>query len=265
MKVIILAGGFGSRLGSITDVIPKPMIEIGGKPILWHIMKIYSYYGYKDFVICLGYKGNVIKDYFYNFAEHNCDFTVDLKNDKVKYHNHCAEDWNVTLAETGLHTLKGGRIKRIAQYLDDDINMLTYGDGVANINIENLVDFHKAHNKMVTVTGVRPPSMFGEILQEKGRVLSFEEKPQTSKGYINGGFMIFNKEMLNHLSEEKNCDFEFNTLEKLAAQGEVMTYLHKDAWECADTVRDVDHLNKLWNKGEAFWNVWDKKKEEIYA
>ena len=263
MKVIILAGGFGSRLGSVTDLIPKPMIEIGGKPILWHIMKIYAHYGYKDFVICLGYKGNVIKDYFYNFAEHNCDFTVNLADNKITYHNHCAEDWNVTLVETGLNTLKGGRIKRIEKYLDDDVNMLTYGDGVINADINELVEFHKKHNKMVTVTGVRPPSMFGEILQEKGRVLSFEEKPQASKGFINGGFMVFNKEMLNHLSEDADCDFEFNTLEKLAAEGQVMTYLHRKDWECADTVRDVDHLNKLWKKDKAFWKVWDNNKGDV--
>jgi glucose-1-phosphate cytidylyltransferase len=263
MKVIILAGGFGSRLGSVTDLIPKPMIEIGGKPILWHIMKIYAHYGYKDFVICLGYKGDVIKDYFYNFAEHNCDFTVNLADNKITYHNHCSEDWNVTLVETGLNTLKGGRIKRIEKYLDDDVNMLTYGDGVINADINELVKFHKAHNKMVTVTGVRPPSMFGEILQEKGRVVSFEEKPQASKGFINGGFMVFNKEMLATLSEDADCDFEFNTLEKLAADGEVMTYLHRKDWECADTVRDVDHLNKLWKQGKAFWKVWDKNEGDV--
>lgn len=259
MKVIILAGGFGSRLGSITDVIPKPMIEIGGKPILWHIMKTYAHYGYKDFVICLGYKGNIIKDYFYNFAEHNCDFTVNLESNKITYHNHCSEDWNVTLVDTGLNTLKGGRIKRIEKYLDSDVNMLTYGDGVCNVDMNDLVRFHKEHGKMVTVTGVRPPSMFGEILQEKGKVVSFEEKPQASKGFINGGFMVFNKEMLNTLSEDVDCDFEFNTLEKLAAEGQVMTYLHRREWECADTVRDVDHLNKLWKNDEAFWKVWAGK------
>jgi glucose-1-phosphate cytidylyltransferase len=259
MKVVILAGGFGSRLGSITDVIPKPMIEIGGKPILWHIMKSYAHHGFKDFVICLGYKGDVIKDYFYNFAEHNCDFTVNMADNKITYHNHCAEDWNVTLVDTGLETLKGGRIKRIGKYLDGDTHMLTYGDGVCNVDLKDLLKFHQAHNKMVTVTGVRPPSMFGEIIQHNGRVLSFEEKPQASKGFINGGFMVFNKKMLDHLSEDADCDFEFNTLEKLAAEGEVMTYLHRREWECADTVRDVNHLNKLWEKDQAFWKVWDGK------
>ena len=265
MKVIILAGGFGSRLGSITDVIPKPMIEVGGKPILWHIMKIYAHYGYQDFVICLGYKGNSIKDYFYHFAQHTCDMTVNLKDRSVEYHNHCAEDWKVTLAETGLHTLKGGRIKRIAKYLDDDINMITYGDGVANIDINDLVEFHKSHNRVVTISGVRPPSAFGEIIQQDGQVQSFTEKPQVSEGFINGGFMVFNREMLDYLTEDEDCDFEFNVLEKLAADGQVMTYLHQNEWECADTVRDIKHLNKLWDNGQAFWKVWEDKPVEEYA
>ena len=265
MKVVILAGGFGSRLGSATDLIPKPMIEVGGKPILWHIMKIYAAYGYRDFVICLGYKGHVIKDYFLNFSEHTCDATVNLKSKQITYHNQCDEDWNVTLAETGLNTLKGGRIKRIEKYLDDDINMLTYGDGVANIDIDDLVAYHRSHQRMVTTTGVHPPSRFGEIVQQQGRMVSFKEKPQTSKGFINGGFMVFDKRMLNYLTADEDCDFEFNTLEKLAAQQEVMTYLHRGEWECADTVRDVNNLNKLWNNGQAFWNVWDRKLEEAYV
>ncbi|MFP4089797.1 MAG: glucose-1-phosphate cytidylyltransferase [Cyclobacteriaceae bacterium] len=265
MKVIILAGGFGSRLGSVTDIIPKPMVEIGERPILWHIMKTYAHYGFKDFVICLGYKGDVIKDYFYNFSKHNCDTTVSLKDNSVTYHNHCAEDWNVTLAETGLNTLKGGRIKRIEKYLDDDTNMLTYGDGVANINLPELLAYHESHQKIVTTTGVHPPSRFGEIVQEDGRMLSFKEKPQTSKGFINGGFMVFDRKMMDYLSTDEDCDFEFNTLEKLASKGEVMTYLHEGEWECVDTVRDVSHLNKLWKNGNAFWNVWDKKMEESYA
>lgn len=265
MKVIILAGGFGSRLGTVTDLIPKPMIEVGGKPILWHIMKTYATYGYCDFIICLGYKGNVIKDYFLNFTERTCDATINLKSKHITYHNQCDEDWNVTLAETGLNTLKGGRIKRIEKYLDEDINLLTYGDGVANVDIDDLVAYHRSHNRVVTTTGVHPPSRFGEIVQDEGRILSFKEKPQTSKGFINGGFMVFDRRMLDYLTTDENCDFEFNTLEKLAAQGEVMTYLHRGEWECADTVRDVNHLNKLWNQGKAFWNVWDNKSEEAYV
>ncbi|MBN1252545.1 MAG: glucose-1-phosphate cytidylyltransferase [Bacteroidales bacterium] len=256
MKVIILAGGYGSRLGSLSELIPKPMIEIGGKPIIWHIMKTYAHYGFTDFVIALGYKGNVIKDYFYNIKHRNNDFTVNTASGNIIYHNSNDDDWNVTLVDTGLETLKGGRIKRLEEYLDD-VNMLTYGDGVANINISELLDFHKSHGKKVTISGVRPPSMFGEIIQENGKVLSFEEKPQTSNGYINGGYMVFSKQVLDLLSTDEKCDFEFGPLEQLAANGEVMTYRHEGFWECADTVRDLNHLNKLWNTGKADWKIWE--------
>ncbi len=258
MKVVILAGGYGTRLGSLSELIPKPMIDIGGRPIIWHIMKIYAHYGYKDFVIALGYKGNLIKDYFYNIKYHNNDFTINTKSGDVTFYNTDAEsdDWNITLVDTGLDTLKGGRIKRLEKYLDD-VNMLTYGDGVSNININQLVDYHKAHGKLVTLSGVRPPSMFGEIIQENGRVVSFEEKPQTSKGIINGGYMVFNKKMLDFLKPDKDCDFEFGPLEELATKGEVMTFKHEGFWECADTVRDLNHLNKLWDSGKAEWKIWN--------
>ncbi len=258
MKVLILAGGLGTRLGSLSELIPKPMIEIGGKPILWHIMKIYSHYGFNEFIICLGYKGNIIKDYFYHYNNYASDFTVDLMKKDISYHNSSGEDWKVTLVDTGLETLKGGRIKRVEKYLDDDINMLTYGDGVADIDINKLVEFHKSHEKMVTVSGVKPPSLFGEIIEEKGKVISFEEKPQTSQGLISGGFMVFDGGMMDYLSTDKDCDFEFGPLEKLAREGQVMTYKHEGFWECTDTVRDIDHLNKLWNEGKAFWKVWEK-------
>lgn len=257
MKVVILAGGFGTRLGTLSEFIPKPMIEIGGKPILWHIMKTYAHYGFNEFVICLGYKANVIKNYFYNFKTMNSDFTVDLKTGDVELHNAYDEDWKVTLVDTGLKTLKGGRIKRIEKYLDDDVNMLTYGDGVADIDINDLVAYHKNHGKMVTVSGVKPPSLFGEIIEENGQVLSFEEKPQTSKGLINGGYMVFNKEMMSFLSEDEDCDFEFGPLEEIAAKGEAMTYKHNGYWQCSDTVRDLNHLNKLWDNNNAKWKVWE--------
>ena len=256
MKVVILAGGYGSRLGSISELIPKPMIEIGGKPIIWHIMKIYATYGYRNFVVALGYKGNVIKDYFYNFKHQNNDFTVNTRSGDVEYHNSGHDDWNVTLADTGVDTLKGGRIKRLEKHLDD-INMLTYGDGVADINIKQLLEYHKNHGKLVTISGVRPPSMFGEIIQIDGKVVSFEEKPQTSKGLINGGFMVFSKKILDYLTVDKDCDFEFGPLEKLASEGQVMTYMHEGFWECADTVRDLNHLNKLWDSGQAKWKTWN--------
>lgn len=256
MKVIILAGGYGTRLGTISDLIPKPMIEIGGKPILWHIMKIYSFYGYNEFIICLGYKGKVIKDYFYNYNNYISDFTIDIIKRDVVYHDKISENWRITLADTGLNTLKGGRIKRIEKYLDSDINMLTYGDGVANIDIKKLIEFHKSHGKIVTLTGVTPPSMFGEIIENSGKVISFEEKPQTSNGLINGGYMVFNKELLGFLTPDQDCDFEFGPLENLAKEGQVMTYKHPGFWECGDTIRDVNNLTKLWNSGNAFWKVW---------
>ena len=255
MKVIILAGGYGSRLGPVSELIPKPMVEIGGRPIIWHIMKTYAQYGFNEFVIALGYKANVIKDYFYKLRSYNSDFTVDTATGEIIYHNGSTDEWKVTLVDTGVDTLKGGRIKRLEKYLDD-VNMLTYGDGVSDVDINALVDYHKNHGKLVTITGVKPPSMFGEVIEKNGLVLSFEEKPQTSKGLINGGYMVFNKQMLNYLTKDVNCDFEFGPLEKLATQGEVMTYKHQGFWECADTVRDVNHLNKLWATGKAKWKIW---------
>jgi len=256
MKVIILAGGWGSRLGQQSEEIPKPMVHIGDRPILWHIMKIYSHFGYNDFILSLGVKAHVIKSYFKQFNLHNENFTVDLEKQEIIYHNQNNIKWKVTLVDTGLNTLKGARIKRVENFLDDDINLLTYGDGVADINLDNLVEFHNSHGKTLTITGVRPPSLFGEIIEDKGKVISFEEKPQTSVGLINGGFMVFNRNLLDHLSEDEDCDFEFGPLEKLAKQGEVMVYKHEGSWECMDTERDVVHLNKLWQNERAFWKVW---------
>lgn len=255
MKVIILAGGLGSRLGHVTELLPKPMVEIGGKPIIWHIMKIYSYHGFNEFVIALGYKANVIKDYFMKLQNYNNDFTIDTASGKIEFHDSDSNGWKVTLADTGLHTLKGGRIKRLEEYLDD-VNMLTYGDGVADIDINELLEYHKKHGKLVTISGVKPPSRFGELVEAKGKVTSFEEKPQSSQGLINGGYMVFNKSLLNYLRPDEDCDFEFGALEELAKTGEVMTYKHKGFWECADTLRDVNHLNKLWTEGNAKWKLW---------
>lgn len=256
MKVIILAGGMGTRLGSIGELMPKPMIEIGGKPIIWHIMKIFSHYGYNDFIVCLGYKGNVIKDYFYHYYTYNSDFTINLASDEIIFHNSNDDNFNVTLVDTGLKNLKGSRLKQVERYLEDNLNFITYGDGVADINISSLVEFHKSHNKLLTITGVKPPSMFGEMIEKDGLVLSFEEKPQTSKGLINGGFMVFHRDLMNYLSEDPQCDFEFGPLEDLAKKEEIMTYKHKGFWECADTMRDLEHLNKLWNENKAFWKIW---------
>ena len=257
MKVIILAGGWGTRLGQMAEVIPKPMVPIGGKPVLWHIMKIYSHYGFNDFIVALGVKGEIIKDYFFNFEVLSNDFTVNLKTNEITYHNkHDEAGWKVTLIDTGLNTLKGGRIKRIEKYLDDEINMLTYGDGVANINIQSLLEYHKNHNKTLTITGVNAPSRFGELVEEGGKVQSFMEKPQMSVGIVNGGYMVFNRNLLEYLSQDENCDFEFGALEELAKAGEVMVYKHTGEWDCMDHERDVQYLNKLWNENKAFWEVW---------
>lgn len=257
MKVIILAGGWGTRLGHRTELIPKPMVEIGNRPILWHIMKIYSHYGFNDFIICLGVKGDVIKDYFYHYQIKNSDFTIDLSNSNIKYHNNNHDEiWKVSLIDTGLNTLKGARIKRIEKYLDSDINMITYGDGVADLNILKLIEFHKSHGKILTITGVHAPSRFGELIEHDGKVDSFMEKPQTSVGLINGGFMVFNKELLDYLTTDENCDFEKGPLQELSRREEVMVYKHEGNWECMDHERDVIYLNKLWSSNNAFWKIW---------
>jgi len=257
MKVVLLAGGFGTRLGNRTNIIPKPMVSVGQKPIIWHIMKTYSNYGLRDFVICLGYKGDVIKDYFLHYEAKNNDFTIKLESSQVEFHNeHDEMDWTVTLVNTGIDTLKGGRIKKIEQYLDDDINLLTYGDGVADIDINKTIEFHKQHGKMITITGVHPPARFGEIIEENDIVKSFSEKPQTSQGLINAGYMVFNKELLNYLTTDDECDFEIGLLEELTKKGEVMVYKHKGNWACMDHERDVTYLNNLWRSNKAFWKVW---------
>jgi len=257
MKVIILAGGWGTRLEGENERIPKPMVPIGDRPVLWHIMKIYSQYGYNDFIICLGVKADVIKNYFYNYDAVYSDFTVNFSTGDIEYKNHHNEkNWKVTVVDTGLNTLKGGRIKRVEKYLDSDINMVTYGDGVSDVNIGKLVEFHKSHGKTVTITGVRPPARFGELIEIEGKVKLFQEKPQTSHGLINGGFMVFNRNMLDYLTEREDCDFEIGPLEKIASKSEVMVYKHDGNWECMDHGRDVAHLNKLWNEKKAFWKIW---------
>ena len=257
MKTIILAGGWGSRLGHISDTIPKPMVPIGNKPVIWHIMKIYSYYGIDEFIIALGVKGDVIKDFFYNFETKNNDFTVDLSTGDISYHNiESSTNWKVTLVDTGLNTLKGGRIKRLENYITDEVNMITYGDGLADVNISDLITYHKSHGKTITITGVHPPARFGELEEENGQIISFQEKPQTSVGLINGGYMVFNRNLFEYLTTDESCDFENNALEKLVEEQEVMVYKHNGSWECMDHERDVKHLNKVWNNSNAFWKVW---------
>jgi glucose-1-phosphate cytidylyltransferase len=257
MKVIILAGGKGTRLGQQIEAIPKPMVPIGNKPILWHIMKIYSHQGFNEFIICLGEKADVIKNYFYQYEIINNDFTINLSSGDIKYHSsHNENNWKVTLVDTGLDTLKGGRIKRVEKYLDSDTNMLTYGDGLADIDLNKLLEFHKSHDKIVTVTGVHRPSRFGEIIAESGQVRSFKEKPRLPRELINGGFMVFDKEMLDYLTEDEDCDFEVGVLEQLAQNGQVMVYEHEGNWDCMDHERDVIYLNELWGAGKAFWKIW---------
>ena len=236
------------------------MIEIGGKPILWHVMKIYAHYGFKDFVLCLGHKGDMIKEYFYNYETLNNDFTIELgKSKHIDIHSaHCEKGWRVTLADTGESSLKGARIKKVEKYVDTDLFMLTYGDGVGNVDLHSLLSFHKKHGRIGTVTGVRPPSRFGELIVKDGRVLSFIEKPQVSTGLINGGFFLFNRRFFDYLSTDNDCDFEKSALDKLAEDGELMTCEHKKEWECMDTVRDVDYLNRLWQDGKAFWKIWNE-------
>jgi glucose-1-phosphate cytidylyltransferase len=241
-----------------TEVRPKPLVEIGGKPMLWHIMKIYASYGFNEFVLCLGYKGSMIKDYFYHYYALMNDFTVKLDGDNmIEYHNKPDEiDWKVTLVDTGLNTLKGGRIKKIQKYVNSEDFLLTYGDGVADVDIKKTIEFHKKHGKIATLTGVRPPSRFGDLIVEKGRVMDFTEKSQASAGLINGGFFVLNNKIFDYLTDDESCDFEKGTLEKLAKESQVMVYEHQGSWECMDTVRETEHLNELWSKNEAFWKVW---------
>lgn len=233
------------------------MIPLGGKPILWHIMKSYSFYGINDFIICLGYKGNVIKDYFMNYEFYNSDFTVDLLKNSVQFHNvHNEKNWKVTLVDTGLETLKGGRLKRVEAYLDEDVNLLTYGDGVADVNIRDLIDFHRKTEKIVTISGVHPPARFGELVADGDVLKSFEEKPQTSQGRINGGYIVFNRELFNYLTEEEECDLEVGVFEELAKQKKIAVYKHDGLWACMDHERDLSYLEKLWKNDSAFWKVW---------
>lgn len=259
MKIVILCGGMGTRLREETEYKPKPMIEIGGKRILWHIMKIYSVYGLKDFIVCLGHKGEMIKNYFYNYEILNNDFTIELGNYKhIEIHsNYKEKGWRVTLADTGEKTLKGARIKKIEKYVEGDLFMLTYGDGIANINLHELLSFHKSHGRIGTVTGARPPSRFGEMIIKNNRVISFTEKPQVSEGLINGGFFVFNRKIFDYLSEDDNCDFEVGLLERLAENGKLMVYELKGDWACMDTYRDMIYFNKLWESGKAFWKIWE--------
>ncbi len=259
MKVVILCGGLGTRMREETEFRPKPMVRLGTRPILWHIMKIYAHYGHKDFVLCLGYRGEVIKEYFYNYELYNSDFVVNLgKNKSIEvYDSNSDLDWRVSLVDTGEKALKGARVKRVEHLIDGDTFMLTYGDGVADIDIDELLAFHEQHAKIGTVTGVRPPSLFGELKVRDRQVELFTEKPQTSSGFISGGFFVFSRGIFDYLSADDDCDLERGPLEQLAHEGELMVYEHRSDWACADTFRDLEHLNHLWATGRAFWKIWD--------
>jgi glucose-1-phosphate cytidylyltransferase len=258
MKVVILCGGLGTRLREETEFRPKPMVNIGTKPVLWHIMKRFSQFGYSDFILCLGYKGEMIKEYFYHYELMNNDFTVELgKADTYTLHQaHAEHGWKVTLANTGEKALKGARIKRIEKYITDDLFILTYGDGLADIDIQHLVDFHKKHGKIITISGVNPASRFGEMKVVDDRVVSFREKPQNTDSLINGGYMVLDKRVFSYLKDDDACEFEIGPLEQIAAEGQLMMYKHPGTWACMDTLRDTEYLNKLWEQGEAFWKNW---------
>ena len=259
MKTVILCGGMGTRLREETEFRPKPMVEIGGRPILWHIMKIYSFYGFNDFVICLGYKGEIIKDYFCNYEMQNNDITIELgKHNEVEIHsNHAENGWKVTLADTGKDTMTGARIKRVEKYIESDSFMLSYGDGLADVNIKKLVELHKSHGRTGTMTTVIPPSRFGRIIESNGRVVEFSEKPRVKDDLINGGYFVFNKEIFNYLTDDSNCILERAPLEDLAKDGELMVNKHDGFWECMDTYRDFELLNRLWESKRPPWKIWD--------
>ncbi len=257
-QVVILCGGMGTRLREETEFRPKPLVEIGGKPILWHIMKIYSHYGFNDFVLCLGYKGQMIKEYFLNYRIMNSDFTLRLDSpDNPEFHTlHANEPWSVTFVDTGAEAMTGARVKRIEPFIKGDLFMLTYGDATANIDVGKLLEFHRSHGKIATVTGVRPNSRYGELSVENGRVRRFSEKPQAEDGFISGGFFVFGRRFFDYLSDDDGCVLERGPLETLTQEGQLMSYLHAGYWHCMDTYRDFIALNNLWKQG-APWKVWE--------
>jgi glucose-1-phosphate cytidylyltransferase len=254
MKVILLAGGFGTRLAEYTDIIPKPMVPVGGKPILWHIMQTYAHFGHKDFYVALGHKAEVIKEYFLNYRALNADFLVDLATGNVSPHQVDSVDWRVTLVNTGENSMTGGRVKRMQPFINNEPFMLTYGDGVADLDINALLAFHRNHGKMVTVTAVRPGARFGELLIDDQKVTSFQEKPQMGHGWINGGYFVIQPEFFDLIAGDATT-LEREPLEQAARMGELMAYRHHGFWQCMDTKRDKDALEELWQTGSAPWQV----------
>ena len=259
MKVVILAGGFGTRISEESHLRPKPMIEIGNMPIIWHIMKLYSYYGYNDFIICAGYKQYIIKEYFANYFLHKSDITFDFAsgNRDIIIHDNATEPWKITVVDTGLNTMTGGRIKRIKKYLGNEPFMITYGDGVADVNIFELVKFHEKHGKFMTLTGVRPEGRFGVIdISEKDEINVFREKSKEDMGWINGGFIVCNPEVLDYIKGDEIM-LEREPMEMLALQGQLMCYKHYGFWQCMDTLRDKERLEQLWEENNAPWKLWE--------
>ena len=254
MKVVILAGGYGTRLSEETVNIPKPMVEIGGKPILWHIMKSYSNYGFNDFIICLGYKGYIIKEYFANYFLHQSDVTFDMKNNKMEIHSSHAEPWSVTLIDTGLDVLTGSRVKRIEKYVYDNQFMLTYGDGVSNVNFNKLIDFHNKNEKLATLTAVQPAGRFGALkIEENDMITRFNEKPKGDNVWINGGFFVLENEVFDYIAEGSQIVWETDVLAPLAEKGELSAYKHNDFWQCMDTLRDKYYLESLIKENNMPW------------
>ena len=256
MKAVILAGGVGSRLSEETALRPKPMVEIGGKPILWHIMKMYGVHGISDFIICLGYKGYMIKEYFANYFLHTSDVTVDLSNGGLKVHNSTAESWRVTLVDTGDQSMTGGRLKMVQHHVGDEPFCFTYGDGVSDLDIRKLVAFHRSHGKMATVTGTQPPGRYGSFRLDGSKVIDFVEKPQgDGAGWINGGFFVLSPQVFSFI-KDASTHWERAPMERLARMGQLEAYLHTGFWHAMDTLRDKNYLEELWNSGSAPWRVW---------
>lgn len=258
MKVVILAGGFGTRISEESHLKPKPMVEIGEKPILWHIMKEYSKYGFNEFIICLGYKAYAIKEFFADYYLHTSDVTFDIANNEMIVHNNYAEPWKVTLVDTGLNTMTGGRIKRIQKYIGNETFMLTYGDGVSDVDIKKLAEFHKAHGRIATMTAVNAGQKFGVLqMNEKDNIVSFREKNINDGSWINGGYMVLEPKVFDYIENGDSTIFEKEPLEKLAKDGELKAFRHTGFWKCMDTLRDKKQLEELWESGNAPWKVWN--------
>ena len=262
MKVAILAGGVGSRLSEETQLKPKPMVEIGGIPILWHIMKHYAHYDFNEFVIALGYKGEYIKKYMVDYAALSSNLTVHMKTGNVVMNENDGPDWTVDLVDTGMSTLTGGRIKRLEPFMGDGTFMLTWGDGVSNVNLDDLLAFHRSHGRLATMTAVRPPARFGHMEFDGDEIINFTEKPQTAEGWINGAFFVLEPEIFDYIDGD-NTQFEKEPLERLAADHQLMAYRHYDFWQCMDTLRDKKLLEELWQTGKAPWKIWEDQREYI--